>query len=158
MDLFYYFTVVFLSVKAQSSLAHHTRYFVTGRNLAAAAATRQNPRRLISVSSPLSLFSVPLLPWSSFPGLLAATTGRAAAPFVKSSPTPLPASSIHQVCPPLLFPSAVRNGAPQTLTKLFCIRICPSCNILPNKFDFICKNYRVHMCTPTSCAGSAPSM
>jgi len=155
VDLFYYFTVVFLSVKAQSSQAHHTRYFVTGRNLAAAAATRQNPRRLRLRFFPLSLsLSLPSL------GLpfLAATTGRAAAPFVKSSPTPLPASSIHQVCPPLLFPSAVRNGAPQTLTKLFCIRICPSCNILPNKFDFICKNYRVHMCTPTSCAGSAPSM
>ena len=59
MDLFYYFTVVFLSVKAQSSLAHHTRYFVTGRNLAAAAATRQNPRRLISVSSPTFPFLCP---------------------------------------------------------------------------------------------------
>jgi hypothetical protein len=31
----------------------------------------------------------------------------------------LPATSIHQVCPPLLFPSALRNGAPQTLIKLF---------------------------------------
>jgi hypothetical protein len=50
---------------------------------------------------------------------LAATTGRAAAPFVTSSPGPSPATSTRQVCPPLLFPSAVRNGAPETLTKLF---------------------------------------
>jgi hypothetical protein len=50
---------------------------------------------------------------------LAATTGRTPAPSVTSSPGPLPAPSIHQVCPPLLSPSAVRNGAPQNLTKLF---------------------------------------
>jgi hypothetical protein len=45
--------------------------------------------------------------------------GERAALFVTSSPGPLPATSIHQVCPPFLFPSPVRNGAPQTLTKLF---------------------------------------
>ena len=50
---------------------------------------------------------------------LAATTGRAAAPSVTPSPSPLPAKSFHQVCLPLLFPPAVRGGAPQTLTKLF---------------------------------------
>ena len=66
------------------------------------------PLRLISPLS--SSLGVP------FP---AATTGPAAAPFVTYSPGPLPARSIHQVCPPLLFPSAVRNGAPQTLTNLF---------------------------------------
>jgi len=49
-----------------------------------------------------------------------AAAARAAAPFrhVLAQP-PLPAASIHQVCPPLLFPSVVRDGAPQTLTKLF---------------------------------------
>jgi len=68
---------------------------------------------------PLSLLS-DSSPWSSF---LAAATGRAAALLVTSSPSPLPATSIHQVCPPLLLPSAVRDGAPQTLAELFCIRI-----------------------------------
>ena len=50
---------------------------------------------------------------------LATTAGRAAAPFITYSPSPLPAPGIHQVCPPLFFPSAVRDGAPRTLTKLF---------------------------------------
>jgi hypothetical protein len=44
----------------------------------------------------------------------------------------LQATSIHQVCPPLLlFPSAVRDGAPQTLTKLFVFGSESSHNILP---------------------------
>jgi hypothetical protein len=49
----------------------------------------------------------------------AATSGRAAAPFTRSSSGPSPATSIHQVCPPLRFHSAVRNGAPQPQPKLF---------------------------------------
>jgi hypothetical protein len=62
---------------------------------------------------------------------------------------------ILQVCPPLLFPSAVRDGAPQTLTKLFVFGSESSYNTLPTNFDFVCKNYRVYMCTPMSYAGSA---
>ena len=70
---------------------------------------------------------------------LATTTGRAAAP------SPLPARSIHQVCLPLLFHSAVRDGAPQTLTKLFLLGSeSRYYNILPTNFDFVCKN--VHLC------------
>jgi hypothetical protein len=68
----------------------------------------------------------------------------------------LPATSILQVCPPLLFPSAVRDGAPQTLTKLFVFGSASSYNILPTNFDFVCKNYRVYIYTPMSYAGSAP--
>ena len=68
-----------------------------------------NPLRLSLLSDSLVL---------ALPSL-AATTGRAAAPLATSSPTPLPATSIYQVCSPLLFPSAVRDGASQTLTKLF---------------------------------------
>ena len=94
------------------------------------------PLRLISVSSPLSS-SLGVL-------FLAATTGPAAAPFVTNSPGPLPARSIHQVCLPLLFHSAVRDGAPQTLTKLFVFGSESSYNILPTNFDFVCKN--VHLC------------
>ena len=52
---------------------------------------------------------------------------------------------ILQVCPPLLFPSAVRDGAPQTLTKLFVFGSESSYNVLPTNFDFVCKNYRVYM-------------
>ena len=73
-----------------------------------------DPFRL--TSSPLFL---PSLGLSFALPSLAATTGRAAAPFITSSPSPFPATSILKVCPPLLFPSAVRDGAPQTLTKLF---------------------------------------
>ena len=89
---------------------------------------------------------------------LAATTGRAAASFVTSSPSPLPATSTLQVCPPRLFLSSVRDGAPQTLTKLFVFGSESSYNILvlPTNFDFVCKNYRVYMCTPMPYAGSAP--
>ena len=61
-----------------------------------------------------------------------------------------------QVCSPLLFSSAVRDGAPQTLTKLLVFGSESSCNILPTNFDFVCKNYRVYMCAPMSYAGSAP--
>ena len=87
----------------------------------------------------------------------AATTGRAAARFVLSSPSPLPAMSASRyACAPLLFPSAVRDGAPQTLTKLFVFGYESSYNTLPTNFDLVCKNYRVYMCTPTFYAGSAP--
>ena len=101
----------------------------------------------------LRLISVPFLL-----SLLAATIGRAAAPFITSSPSPLPATSIHQVCPPLRFPSALRDGAPQTLTKLFVFGSESSYNILPAIFDFVCKNYRVYMCTRMSYAGSTPDL
>ena len=67
---------------------------------------------------------------------LPAATGRAAAPFVTSSPSPLPATSIFQVCPSLLFPFALQDGAPQTLTKLFVFGSESSYNILPTKLRF----------------------
>jgi hypothetical protein len=70
------------------------------------------------IPSPFSLTLSSL----GLPALVATTrggTGRAAAPFVTSSPSPLPATSIHQVCPLLLFASELRDEAPQTLTKLF---------------------------------------
>ena len=116
---------------------------------------------------------------NSLPALpsLAATTGRAAAPFVLSSSSPAgddwasggvvcpvfaqPFAGderILQVCPPLLFPSSVRDGGPQTLTKLFVFGSESSYNILTTNFDFVCKNYRVCMCTPMSYAGSAPDL
>ena len=86
-----------------------------------------------------------------FPSLglspLPCSSSLAAAPFVLSSPSPLPATAdecILQVCPPLLFPSAVRDGAPQTLTKLFVFGSESSYNILPAIMDFVCKNYRVY--------------
>jgi hypothetical protein len=40
--------------------------------------------------------------------------------------------------------------------KTICIRIWSSYNMLPTNFDFVCKNYRVYMCTPMPYAGSAP--
>ena len=46
--------------------------------------------------------------------------------------------AVLQVCPPFLFPSAVRDGAPQTLTKLLLFGSESSCNILPTNFDFVC--------------------
>jgi hypothetical protein len=67
----------------------------------------------------------------------------------------LPATSIFQVCPPLLFPFALQDGAPQTLINLFVFGSESSYKILPANFDFVCKNYRVYMCTPLSYAGSA---
>jgi len=87
---------------------------------------------------------------------LAATTGRAAAPFATSSPSALPATSILQVCPPLPFPSAVRDGAPPNPNKTIVFGSESSYNVLPANLDFVCKNYRVYMCTPVSYAGSAP--
>ena len=45
---------------------------------------------------------------------------------------------------------------PQTLTKLFVFGSESSYNILPTNSDFVCKNYRVYMCTPMPYAGSAP--
>ena len=87
----------------------------------------------------LSLLSNSLLP--ALPSL-AATTGRAAAPFVLSSSSPAcddwasggaispffaqPFAGderILQVCPPLLFPFAARDGAPPNPNKTICIRI-----------------------------------
>jgi hypothetical protein len=109
-------------------------------------------RGAASGSSPpfRSLLSDSLLPCSSFPGGDDWASGGAICPVF--------AQRILQVCPPLLFPSAVRDGAPQTLTKLFVFGSESSYNILPTNFDFICKNYRVYMCTPMSYAGSAPAL
>ena len=49
---------------------------------------------------------------------------------------------ILQVCRPLLFPCAVPDGAPLTLTKLFVFGSESSYITLPTNFDFVCKNYR----------------
>ena len=95
----------------------------------------------------LSLLSHSLIPCSTFPGggVDWASGGSIypifAQPFAGDE-------RILQVCPPLLFPSAVRDGAPQTLTKLFVFGSESSCNILPTNFDSVCKNYRVYTCTP----------
>ena len=100
---------------------------------------------------------------------LAATTGRAAAPFVASSPRILPVTSIHQVCPPLLFPSAARDGTSLALTKLFVFGSDPDAiyyqltsisfaKIIALFMKEIRKNYRVYMCTPMSYSGSTPAV
>jgi hypothetical protein len=94
-------------------------------------------------------------PCSSFPGGDGWASGGAICHVFAQ---PLPATSILQVCPPLLFPSAVRDVTPQTLTKIFVFGSESSYNILPTNFDFVCKNYRVYMCTPMSYAGSAPAV
>ena len=84
---------------------------------------------------------------------LAATTGRAAAPFVASSPRILPATSIHQVCPPLLFPSAARDVPSLALTKLFVFGSDPvTLYYLLTSISFA-KIYWVYKCTPMSDAG-----
>ena len=111
------------------------------------------PRLAICFLS-LSLLSNSLL--LALPSL-AATTGRAAAPFATSSPSALPATSILQVCPPLPFPSAVRDGAPPNPNKTIVFGSESSYNVLPANLDFVCKNYRVYMCTPVYYAGSAPT-
>ena len=90
-------------------------------------------------------------PCSSFPGGDDWASGGDICHFFAGSPSPLPATSIHQVCSPLLFPSAFRGGAPQTLTKLFVLGYASSYNILSTNFNFVCKR------TPVSYAGSAPA-
>ena len=68
------------------------------------------------------------------------------------------AGDVHlQVCPTLLFPSAVRDGAPPNPNKTIVFGSESSYNVLPADLDFVCKNYRVYMCTPVSYAGSAPT-
>ena len=42
--------------------------------------------------------------------------------------------------------------------KTICIRIRSSHSRLPTNFDFVCKNYRVYMCTRMSYAGSTPDL
>jgi len=132
------------------------------------ARARALPAVPLRAQPPRSGSQVHLLPrfLKPFPSLglspnllstLAATTGRAAPPFVLSSPSALPATSASSRYAPLLFPSAVRDGAPQTLTKLFVFGSESSYNILPTNFDFVCENYRVYMCAPMSYAGSAPT-
>jgi hypothetical protein len=117
---------------------------------------RAQPLRFISSLCflNLSLLTDSLLPCSSFPGGDDWASGGAICPVFAQ---PFAGDErILQVCPPLLFPSAVRDGAPQTLTKLFVFGSESSYNILPTNFDFVCKNYRVYMCTPMSDAGSTP--
>ena len=98
-----------------------------------------------------SLPSDSLLPCSSLPGGDDSASGGAICPVFAQ---PFAGDErILQVCPPFLFPSAVRDGAPQTLTKLFVFGSESSYNILPN-FDLVCKNYR---CTPMSYAGCGPA-
>ena len=41
----------------------------------------------------------------------------------RHSPSPLPATSIHQVCPPLLFPSGCAGRSTPNPNKTICIRI-----------------------------------
>jgi len=97
------------------------------------------------------------------------TTRWAAAALVTSSPSPLPATSIHQVCPPLLFPSAARDVPSLALTKLFVFGSDPDAiyylltsisfaKIIALFMKEIRKNYRVYMCTPMSYAGSTPAV
>ena len=107
------------------------------------------PGQVVRLISSLCFLNISLLSDSLYSlalPSLAAKTERAAAPFVTSSPNPLPATSIRQVCSPLLFLSAVRTEHPQTLTKLFLFGSESSYNILPTNFDFVCKNYLVYMC------------
>jgi hypothetical protein len=81
----------------------------------------------------LSLLSDSLLPCSSFPGGDDWASGGAICPVFAQ---PFAGDErILQVCPPLLFPAAVRDGAPQTLTKLFVFGCESSYNILPTDFD-----------------------
>ena len=51
-----------------------------------------------------------------------------------------------------------RKNNAQTLTKLFVFGSESSYNILPTNFDFVCKYYRMYMCTPMSYAGSTPAL
>jgi hypothetical protein len=88
---------------------------------------------------------------------LAATTGRAAAPSClrpalcrrRAHPPGMPAPSLSFCC--------ARRSTPNP-NKTICIGSESSYNILPTNFDFVCKNYRVYMCTPMSYAGSAPGV
>jgi len=126
---------------------------------------RASGGRLARASSSAAKGSLlPLLP-KPFPSLglslllalssLAVTIGRAAAPFVTSSPSPLPTTSILQVCPPPLFPSAMRYAAPQTLTKLFVFGSESSYNILPTNFDFVSTHV---VCWVRPCSTPSPAL
>ena len=114
--------------RAQSSSARELQLEVAGSLELGSLRALPAPAHLLPLFLPSPGLSLAL-------PSLAATTGRAAAPFITSSPSPLPATSILQVCPPLLFPSAVRDGAPQTLTKLFVFGSESIYNILPTNFD-----------------------
>ena len=82
----------------------------------------------------LSLLSDSLLPCSSFPGGDDWASGGTICPVFGQ---PFAGDErILQVCPPLLFPSAVRDGAPQTLTKLFVFGSESSYNILLTSISF----------------------
>ena len=81
-----------------------------------------------------SLPSDSLLPCSSLPGGDDSASGGAICPVFAQ---PFAGDErILQVCPPFLFPSAVRDGAPQTLTKLFVFGSESSYNIvLPTRLQ-----------------------
>jgi hypothetical protein len=68
----------------------------------------------------------------------------------------LPATSILQVCPPLLFPFCCARRSTPNPNKTICTRISIQLQYI-TYYDFVRKNYRVYMCTPMSYAGSAPA-
>ena len=126
------------------------------RGLSASAAQGQGPQvDLLPCSSfPFSRTLTSLC--SSFPGDGDWASGGAICPVFAQ---PFDGNKrILQVCRPLLFPSSVPDGAPRTLTILFVFGSESSYIRLPSNFDFVCKNYRVYMCTPISYAGPAPDL
>ena len=81
----------------------------------------------------LSLLSHSLIPCSTFPG--GGDDWASGGSIYPIFAQPFAGDErILQVCPPLLFPSAVRDGAPQTLTKLFVFGSESSYNKLPTNF------------------------
>jgi hypothetical protein len=101
-----------------------------------------------------SHFSLQLSPpCSSFAGGDDWASGGA---IVTSSPSVCRRRASTRYARPFSSLSAVRDGAPQTLSKLFVFGSESSYNILPTNFDFVCKNYRVYMCIPMSYTGPGP--
>jgi hypothetical protein len=133
--------------------------FLSGRDdwASASAALRQVPRSAqgLRFISSLCFLDLSLLPCSSFPGGDDWASGGAicpvfAQPFAgRAHPPGMPAPSLSFCC--------ARRSTP-TLTKLFVFGSASGYNILPTNSDFVCKNYRVYMCTPVSYAGSAPAL
>ena len=65
----------------------------------------------------------------------------------RAHPPGMPATSLSFCC--------ARRSTPNP-NKTICIRIWFQLQYKPTNFDFVCKNYRVYMCTPMSYAGPAP--
>ena len=106
--------------------------------LARARLIDSPPARLLTSARDLFLKPFPSIelspPCSSFPGGDDWASGGAICPVFAQ---PFAGDErILQVCPPLLFPSAVRDGAPQTLTKLFVFGSESSYNILLTSISF----------------------